>query len=226
MTSVPGPVDSYQWRQQQWADQFAVDRHVEALHMVGELLVFTMMWRVPDFEAGLVARCATCYAGDREAEAFKQSPRANCPDCYGTTFEGGFRAQIVRPALVDDRSEELEDDVKAVMNHDAIAVETLGSFLMKKGDFIFRGDGKRYQCEQKGEDIIRTGFQTTRTDDSFTGTIPAAHLEDPTAPVYNIPPLTVAGIVALISEVEAARDIWNRPPDYSVFDTIKTNGYL
>jgi hypothetical protein len=76
---------------QRWAVDQERQRHLQALYTVGEWTMFCLMWNLEDFQNGLVTRCSVCY--NRSSQAYKQGERNKCPDCFGTTFEGGFRAQ-------------------------------------------------------------------------------------------------------------------------------------
>jgi len=173
---------------QQWASDLVVAQHEEALWTYGENCLFTLMWRATDFAKGLVERCSICYVGDRGAKAFRQPPsKKGCDGCYGTTFEGGFREQVVRPAIFSDRNVEEDDSERGTFATDSLQVETTGDFAFRNGDYIFRLDGSRYQAEEKGEGILRTGFATPNSIDSFRGGIPVARLEDDTAVAFVIP---------------------------------------
>lgn len=176
---------------QQWTSDWVVAQHMEALYAVGENCLFTLMWRALDVANGLVEYCSNCFENDRAAKAFGQPPsKKDCPVCYGTGFEGGFRAQIIRPAIWSDRNSEVVDDRSGTTTMDSLQVETTPDFVFRKGDFIFRGDGSRYQAEEKSEGVVRTGFGVPDSLDSFKGTIPVARLEDPTSVAFLIPPTT------------------------------------
>lgn len=188
----PSRKDSEPYRasqMQHWASNVIEAQHEEALYMYGELSLFTLMWRVPDFEAGLVTRCSTCFGGakSRQAAAFEQATVMNCPDCYGSTFEGGYRAQIVRPALVSDRNPELVDQARGTVTIENLRFETTADFTMHKGDYLFRYDNTRYQCEEKSEGVVRTGFGPTLSTDSFVAASDA-HREEDTSAAFQIPP--------------------------------------
>ena len=175
--------------QQQWANDWVVAQHVEALWLYGENCVFTMLWRPQDEQAGRVGRCTHCYTNDRAAKAFKQPPsKKGCEFCYGTTFEGGIRAQIIRPAIFADRNSEMSDVQQGTVTTDSLQVETTPDFTFHRGDYIFRGDGTRYQAEELGEGVLRTGFGLPLSANSFRGSIPIARLEDLTSVAYTIPP--------------------------------------
>lgn len=173
---------------QPWTNVWVIDQHVEALYLLGEPALFTMMWRVQDYEAGLVDHCSSCYT--RSAQAFDQPARKKCPVCFGTTFEGGIRGQIIRPAIFNDRNVELTDTIRGTLSIDTLQVETTPDFVFTKGDYVFRADGTRYQGEEKGEGVLRTGFAHPNSSDAFRGTIPSVRLEDPTSVAYTLPPTT------------------------------------
>ena len=183
---------------QQWANDLVVAQHTESLFAFGEPALFTIMWRPQDHEAGLVDRCPVC-SSSRSAAVFQQPERKKCPACYGTTFEGGIRTQLIRPALFSDRNTETADTQRGTMTFDTLQIETTPDFLFRKGDYIFRGDGTRYQGEEKGEAIIRHGFSLPVPQDSFRGSIPAARLEDPTSLAYLIPPVDPADLMDLLA---------------------------
>ncbi len=191
----------YPWlvaQEQPWASDQVVAQHVEALWLVGEAAMFIMMWRPQDHEAGLVPLCPSC-SSDRSARAFNQPERKKCPICYGTTFLGGIRQVLLRPAIFNDRNIELVDGVRGTNYSDTIMIETTPDFIFHKGDYIFRGDGARFQAEEKGEGVLRTGFHHADTKESFRGTIPSARMEDPTAVAFILPP-SPAEVREILSE--------------------------
>lgn len=206
----------------QWAGNLVQAQHEEALYAFGELAIFTMMWRPIDFENGLVGHCTVCYDGPsaRQAAAFKQPTRKECPDCFGTTYEGGYRAQIIRPTIIADRTAEMTDVPRGTVTIDTLSFETTSDFVLHKGDYLFRFDNTRFQCEEKAEAVIRDGFGPPVSDESFAGPS-TAHLEDQTSVAYLIPPLdpvaiqTVLGIPGpfTVAQMEA-------------MDTLSPNGYL
>jgi hypothetical protein len=89
---------------QNWAIEQERYRHNQALYSVGEMVMFVLMWHVEDHLKGYVRRCPRCFNGDdaRAAKVYEQSTVNKCPMCYGTTFEGGVRAKIIRPAIITD----------------------------------------------------------------------------------------------------------------------------
>lgn len=200
--------------------------HEEALLSFGELGLFTLMWRPNDQERGLVGTCTTCSGNtgsiaDRQAKAFQQPTKRECVDCYGTTFEGGYRAQIIRPMLMADRDSEVEDVRQGSLTRDSISFETTSDFYFHRGDYVFRADNTRFQTEEKNEAIIRTGFEFPERRDALTG-ITVAHLEEPTTVAYLIPP--TAQQLAVVLRGHGPGTI--NAADISALDVLRTNGYL
>lgn len=207
---------------QPWASDLVESSHAEALYAFGEYVIFTLMWRPKDFEMGLVGRCQTCFVGaaSRQAAAFQQPTKRECPDCYGTTYEGGFRAQIIRPAILADRNQEVSEENRGVVVTDTIQMETTSDFRLHKGDYVFRGDNTRFQTEEKNEAVVRTGFGAPLTSDSSAGTT-TAHREETTSVAFLIPPVNPQVLLALIG-VRGGPVV----PDLDAYSTIRPNGYL
>lgn len=209
---------------QPWASDLVESSHAEALYAFGEYVIFTLMWRPKDFEMGLVGRCQTCFVGtaSRQAAAFQQPTKRECPDCYGTTYEGGFRAQIIRPALLADRNQEVSEENRGVVVTDTIQMETTSDFRLHKGDYVFRGDNTRFQTEEKNEAVVRTGFGAPLTSDSSAGTT-TAHREETTSVAFLIPPLNptpvLAGLTPALGTAPLAADL-------DQYSTIRPHGYL
>jgi len=76
--------------------------HDEALQWYGEECVVRLLWRAEDAQAGLVTYCLTCQDSPnptapstgiqtRVSQVYRQTGNSYCPDCYGTTFTGGFQ---------------------------------------------------------------------------------------------------------------------------------------
>lgn len=135
-------------------------RHNDAIHWYGEMSCFLSWWRPSDFDAGMVDRCSTCTAGvDAEIfEAYKQPHKTKCPNCYGTTFEGGLRKLLYRPAIWDltpiKHSLERRGEVEQIRG----TIQTLSNIDLYEGDVVVRRDGTRWRMEQPYWQEITTGF--------------------------------------------------------------------
>ena len=169
------------------------DSHDQVLYRLGEYAMFVMMWHVADFEAGLVQRCPTCYNPspdtERIARAYGGQPdRSKCPDCFGTSFDGGIRARVIRPAVISDVNTETITARRGEVTTDIVAVETTSDIFVRTGDYLFRADGTRYRCVEMSTLTIRSGFDVPERDENVGGIIPSAKLEDPASVTYSIPP--------------------------------------
>lgn len=225
MAPHPARKDSQPYRAgvvQPWAADTLDKAHEEALYSYGEMCLYTLMWRMIDHERGLVERCSTCFGGSysRQAAAFKQPTNRECPDCFGTTFDGGYRAQIIRPTLFADRNSELSEESRGYVTSDTLQVETTSDFTLHKGDYLFRFDNTRFQLEAKRDPVLRTGFVPPTMADSFGGTV-TAHLEETTTTAFRIPP----------ASPEELQDLLGLPgpffvEDITATDVVKPGGYL
>lgn len=206
---------------QLWAGSQVRSNHMEVLYLYGETVMFTLMWRPQDFDAGRVGYCTTCYGSSRSARAFAQATERRCADCYGTTYEGGYRAQILRPALLSDRNTDSVDSERGAVITDSLTVETAPDFTCHSGDYLFRFDNARYRCEEMSETILRSGFAEADSADSISGSISAAHLEDPSSVAYLIPP-----DATLLRTWLTSANLGHVVSDLSGYETVRPGGYL
>jgi hypothetical protein len=180
---------------QRWAISEERRRHVQALWQYGELAVFCLMWTAADNAAGLVARCQRCFANpslsteDRISASYGQGNQYACTDCFGTQFEGGFRALIVRPAIFNDMDKGQAKSAKGVVQPGTLGIETTPDFRVRPGDYCFRSDGDRFQLRQPRRTTLRTGFATPwQREAAIDYNQLNAALEDPASVAYQIPP--------------------------------------
>lgn len=230
---TPGPqlplgydqqTDQWVSEQEGWARNQVRDSHLEALNLMGEYSMFTLLWWAKDYEKGLVALCPTCTLSDsvlgRISRAYEQPIREKCPDCYGTHFAGGVRAQIVRPALWTDSNTDTEHTPRGEVTTDSMVIETTEDFSFRHGDYIFRATGDRYQGQEINPAWIRSGFDVPDTQKSVAGQIDQARLEDSKASVaYIIPPTQDR-----LSQILRVAPGTHFPPDFSDVEVI--NGPL
>lgn len=200
---------------QDWAVEQEHMRHDQALLTVGEYCMWTLMWHVLDFEAGLVQRCQRCYrSSGKIAEAYGQASQNKCPDCFGTTFEGGIRAQIVRPAIFTDTDEEERVDRRGVTHAQNVRIETTHDFRVRSGDYCFRVDGTRWYLRHPESVKIRTGFAyPSQAQSNLTLNFATASLEDRDSVAYLIPP-DEAAVTSILGQGRFY------PQDFSPYETI------
>lgn len=174
---------------QGWAIDQVSNSHLETMYLLGELSMFVLMWRAADNRGGLVALCSVCTAQDgRPFAAYEQPTRRRCPSCFGTTFEGGYRARIVRPSLWLDRTLDSSDSRRGQVVTSSLALETTRDFTLHTGDYIFRINGARYRCSEMDTPPVRTGFETQAEQTLVGGVVDRVMLEDPSSVAYSIPP--------------------------------------
>jgi hypothetical protein len=155
------------------------------------------MWTAADNAAGLVGRCLRCFASpdnrlgteDRISASYGQGNQYACTDCFGTQFEGGFRALIVRPAIFSDMDKGQTKSSKGVMQPGTLGIETTPDFRVRPGDYCFRSDGDRFQLRQPRRTTLRTGFATPwQQAAAIDYNQLNAALEDRASVAYKIPP--------------------------------------
>lgn len=150
-------------RQQLWLNDpqsYAIDqvslRRQQALARYGEYSIFLLMWRLADHTQGLVQRCSTCW-GDA-AEVYGQATREKCPNCFATTFEGGYKARIIRMALWDANESDDRSNKRGDVEISTASIQTTEDFRLRNGDFIIRADGTRWRVQTISTNHLRTGF--------------------------------------------------------------------
>ena len=176
---------------QQYALEQERYRHQGALDAFGEYSIFALMWSIEDLKAGRVGRCPRCYLSrDMIADAYGQGGDAKCPDCFGSTFEGGYKAIIVRRALWNVQEEDERQQRRGVTFTKASSVQSSADFRMRTGDYAYRSDGSRWQIKAMSSDDLRTGLQHNQIDaaTSLGFNYGQVNKEDTSSVAYLLPP--------------------------------------
>lgn len=217
----PPRVQPYHIRQTQiYAIEQERQRHADALWAVGEYSIFILLWHVLDFEQGLVERCSRCWESSaldaRIAAAYEQPKDQLCPVCFGTTFEGGYRARIIRPAIFADTDQDERQDKRGEVHPDNVSVETTWDFRIRTGDFVIRADNSRWRMRVPSRTTLRTGFGFPgQMETSLTYARITAEYEESTTVAYKIPPVDSEGVRNTLT-------LPGRTPlDYTVFEEIR-----
>jgi hypothetical protein len=103
---------------EQWTQVDQQRFHDEALQWYGEQCIVRLLWRAEDAAAGLVGYCQTCQDSpnpsqpnvaiqSRVSNVYKQTGNSYCPDCFGTTFSGGFQPTCYHTYML---ASDTEDD--------------------------------------------------------------------------------------------------------------------
>src|SRR5690606_27227495 len=108
----------------------------------------------------------------------------------GTTYEGGYKARIVRLALWDTIDvENREEQRRGVEKFRTARVQATSDFRLRTGDYIFRANGDRWRVQGIDSDSLRTGFQRSSKNRSRVGyNYGTVVLEHPASVAYIIPP--------------------------------------
>lgn len=205
---LPDP-QQYAVEQERW-------RHDQAVYQFGEYVVFCLLWRIRDYQAGLVARCPVCFVpGDKIAATYGQPAQERCLSCFGTTFAGGFKALIVRPVMWNSTEETETETQRGIAITAKASVQTVSGFDVTNGDYIFRGDGSRWQLAVRdASDPLVTGFQMQSPLNSM-GTMMEATREDESSVAYLIPPSSdTLEAVLKLSGI-------HRPADFAALEVIR-----
>lgn len=160
-------------------------RHDDAVHWYGEMTAFILWWSVIDFESGDVERCSVCYTplGD-VADVYKQSPESKCSGCFGTTFEGGFRAIVYRPALWSFSEGAEEVRRRGFTSSASCNIQTVSGIRIRDNDIAVRSDGTRWRLDAPRVKLITTGFGPNSVRNDLIGSVVTGNLDDETMPSY------------------------------------------
>ena len=176
----------YEVAQEQW-------RSEEAMWRYGELAALVSMWSVKDYEAGECKLCPTCNLGDPAVQSvYKQPAYEKCPTCYGALYvgpHGGVKAFLVKPSIWTWGEENTAWGRRGETERQEGNVTFPGSSFLQVRDYIFRGDGYRFQVTNWSGTHLATGFMTqshTQTAVSYVAQV--AREEPTTSPAYLIPP--------------------------------------
>lgn len=200
----PAPVSAnperlYTRQKQNWAVEQERARHEQALYLAGENVLFCLLWTARDHDAGLVGLCSVC-AADKIAKAYGQPARNKCPSCFGTRFEGGYRALIVRPAIFTDADDSQSFTARGVVAPQEVHMETTSDFRVHSGDYAMRATGERMQLRAPQRSTLRTGFGTPHQGTEGTAyNLSRAAVEDADSVAYTIPPTDINDLVAILS---------------------------
>lgn len=201
---------------QPWAIEQERRRHQQALWYFGEPTMFCLLWHLEDFQSNLVERCPLCYESQGAvAEVYGQASDAKCPSCFGTTFEGGFKALIVRPAIFSDSDESETRHSRGVVHPNDLTIESTPDFRIRSGDYCFRITGDRFYLRVPERVTLRTGFAPPTQHDAAIGYNHAnAAQEDPSSVAYLIPPFgdELGSILGHVSRI---------PRDWGTFEVVR-----
>ena len=162
------------------------------MNWYGEMTAFIQWWHVDDFMDGLVVRCTRCFPWQdrterRIVEAFEQASQTKCPVCYGTTFEGGYKAIVYAPAIWSPGPES-SDAIGRHGDHYVRGAQVQPSSIVKlrDGDTAVRLDGTRWRLASPLEGELSTGFGFHGELNEQMRSAITANIQDPTTVDYMV----------------------------------------
>lgn len=205
------------YAQEDWATAFVAQAHDDALQAFGELTLFVLMWTLRDFQDGRVVRCSRCFSNDADgsvAAVYKQSSLEKCPVCYGSTYEGGWKAQLVRPAIWDFSTGDESIQSRGVTYTTRSTISTTGDFALNDYDYAVRSDNTRWRCNNATAGRSRTGFGQPGSEVVVGMNYSECFHEDASSVAYMIPLIGIAE--DLLTSVNA-----HFPFDAGTVDTVR-----
>ena len=167
----------------------------EALWRFGELAALVSMWSLKDFQAGLVEACPTCNMSDLVISSVYQQPSySKCPTCFGVKYagaHGGVKSFLMKPTLWTWGEENTFWDRRGEAERQEGTVTIPGTSYLQVRDFVFRGNGYRYQVLSWTGSHLASGFSSkAHTDTALTFVCQVAREDPATSAAYTIPPGT------------------------------------
>lgn len=175
----------------QWDIEQERDRNLQALYRFGEYCIFYQFWQDADFKAGLVGRCSVCEDIDHIAMAtYKQPAQTRCPSCFGTTYEGGWKRRVVRPAVWSEDTQIDQQEVsRGTVEVARAQISVPYDLLLLNGDLVIRADNSRWHVEAVTLTLLHTGFtQSPQPTTAIGYNVPTIVLEPKTSVTYTLPP--------------------------------------
>jgi hypothetical protein len=183
--------------------------------------MFVLLWTVRDFKANSVLLCPNCQSVLNETPeataliqaTYKQPSQDRCPICYGSYYvgpAGGVKAILIRPSIWQFGEEQLQYLPRGATNIQSGSVTTTGDFRMEPRDFIFRGDGRRFQVNQVQVTHLSSGFGTQASSNTAISATYGVAEENPTSPAYLIGP-DAQGLMDMLDPAYTR----NTPPDFT-----------
>jgi hypothetical protein len=171
-------------------------RQYDALTRVGEWAMFILLWTIRDHEAGLAEPCPNCSKNlganaQMIQDIYRQPTDARCPVCLGAFYvgpAGGVKAKLIRPSIWQWGEEQLQYLERGTANVESAQVTTTGDFRMEPRDFIFRGDGRRFQVSNVQVSHLASGFGTQASTDTAIGAVYNVAEENQNSPAYLVSP--------------------------------------
>jgi hypothetical protein len=192
-----------------WAEIDQQRFHSETLEWYGEQCVVRQVWRAEDAVLGLVDYCQVCQDSPnpttpsasiqrRVSNVYRQTGNSYCYNCYGTTFNGGFKITNYHLYMLASDTPQLRQNLTTGQFwKENPSVQFAWYPEIRVGDLVVRvnqwnGDspaltGDRFIVSSVNVQTIRTGpgisYDTTKIVNQYTvlENLPTSH------PYYGVP---------------------------------------
>jgi len=183
--------------------------HDETLQWYGEECIVRLLWRAEDAKAGLVTYCQTCQDSpdptnpnssvqSRVSQVYRQSGNSYCPDCYGTTFTGGFKPTCYHLyMLASDTPESRQNLQTGQFWKENPSVQFSWFPQIRTGDLVVRVDswsngsptsfGYYFQVSTVGVQTVRTGPGVSADTTKVVNQTCTLENLWPSHPYYSVP---------------------------------------
>jgi hypothetical protein len=167
----------------------------EAFWRFGELAALVSMWSLKDFQAGRVGACPTCNFNDNViSSVYVQPSFEKCPTCFGVKYagaHGGVKSFLIKPTLWTWGEENTQWERRGEVERQEGSVIVPGTSFLQVRDYVFRGDGYRFQVLSWTGSHLASGLSSkAHTATALTYVCNVAREDPASSPAYIIPPGT------------------------------------
>ena len=192
-----------------WAEIDQQRFHDETLQWFGEECIVRQLWRAEDAANGQVTYCQQCQDSpnptspdtaiqQRVSNVYKQSGNSYCPNCYGTTFTGGFKTTCYHLyMLASDTPQQRVNMSTGQFWKNNPQVQFSWFPEIRVGDIVIRVNqwsngnpislGDRFQISTVNPQTIRTGPGVSYNTTKIVNQTCTLENVFPSHPYYNVP---------------------------------------
>jgi len=192
-----------------WAQTNQQRFHDETLQWFGEEIIVRQLWRAEDAALGLVTYCLTCQDSpnpsqptasvqSRVSSVYRQTGNSYCPDCFGTTFTGGFKNVCYHLYMLAADTPQIRSNLTTGQfwkNNPQVQLSWYPE--IRTGDLVVRVNqwnqgtptslGERFQVSAVTPQSIRTGPGISYNTTTYVNQTCTLENVFPSSPYYNVP---------------------------------------
>jgi len=192
-----------------WAQTDQQRFHDETLQWYGEECIVRQLWRAEDQVNGLVSYCITCQDSpnpsspdsaiqNRVSQVYRQTGNSYCPDCYGTTFSGGFKTTCYHLYMLAADTPQVRSNLSTGQfwkNNPQVQFSWYPE--IRVGDLVIRVNqwnngvptslGERFTVSTVQPQSIRTGPGVSYNTTIYVNQTTTLENVPPSHPYYNVP---------------------------------------